>query len=82
MIIILLIGFIKTIYLGIVARTNYDKRWVSTRVTCIQNLVRRMIAIGNFKTKKIQLNDAVLILQKKFRSWVSLLYIHIYIYIS
>lgn len=53
------------------ARTNYDKDWLSTKVTSIQNIVRRMIAIRNFKTKKTQLNDAALIIQKQFRSWVS-----------
>jgi hypothetical protein len=54
-----------------VARTDYDKRWVSTKVTCIQNVVRRMLAIKFFNSKKIMLNDAVLYIQKQFRSWIS-----------
>lgn len=62
---------IQQLWRGIVSRTRADKLWLDRVVIPMQKYVRRMVAAKSFKEEKRQLDAAALLIQKRFRTWIS-----------
>jgi hypothetical protein len=62
---------IQQLWRGIVSRTRADKLWLDRVVLPMQKYVRRMVATKSFREERRQLDAAALLIQKRFRTWLS-----------